>query len=53
MAARLGLPALLGPSGRQRNLALALIISQSKEGTGTVLLTATGPYHARRSRQGW
>jgi hypothetical protein len=28
MAARLGLPALLGPSGRQRDLALALIISR-------------------------
>src|ERR1700748_661246 len=27
MAARLGLPALLGPAGRQRDLALALIIS--------------------------
>src|SRR5580693_10003418 len=28
MAARLGLPALLGPAGRQRDLALALIISR-------------------------
>ena len=28
MAARLGLPALLGPAGRQRNLALALVISR-------------------------
>ena len=28
MAARLGLPALLGPTGRQRDLALALIISR-------------------------
>ena len=28
MAAKLGLPALLGPAGRQRDLALALIISR-------------------------
>jgi len=28
MAARLGLPALLGPAGRQRDLALALVISR-------------------------
>jgi hypothetical protein len=28
MAARLGLPALLGPAGRQRDLALALIVSR-------------------------
>src|SRR6516162_7290314 len=28
MAARLGLPALLGPAGRQRDLAMALIISR-------------------------
>ena len=28
MAAQLGLPALLGPAGRQRDLALALIISR-------------------------
>jgi hypothetical protein len=28
MAARLGLPALLGPAGRDRDLALALIISR-------------------------
>jgi hypothetical protein len=28
MAVRLGLPALLGPAGRQRNLALALIVSR-------------------------
>ena len=28
MAVRLGLPALLGPAGRQRDLALALIISR-------------------------
>ena len=28
MAARLGLPALLGPAGRQRDLVLALIISR-------------------------
>jgi hypothetical protein len=40
MAARLGLPALLGPAGRQRDLALALIVSRvvrpgSKLATGT------------------
>src|SRR5512135_29479 len=29
MAARLGLPALLGPAGRQRDLALALVISRA------------------------
>ncbi len=28
MAAKLGLPALLGPAGRQRDLALALVISR-------------------------
>ena len=32
MAARLGLPAVLGPAGRQRDLALALIISLRLQG---------------------
>src|SRR5262249_28131482 len=40
MAARLGLPALLGPAGRQRDLALALIVSRVVR-PGSELATAT------------
>ena len=40
MAARLGLPALLGPAGRQRDLALALIISRAVK-PGSKLTTLT------------
>ena len=40
MAARLGLPALLGPAGRQRDLALALIISRVVK-PGSKLSTVT------------
>src|SRR6266516_2751902 len=40
MAARLGLPALLGPAGRQRDLALALVISRVVR-PGSKLSTAT------------
>jgi hypothetical protein len=40
MAARLGLPALLGPAGRQRDLALALIVSRVVR-PGSKLSTAT------------
>ena len=40
MAARLGLPALLGPAGRQRDLALALIISRVVQ-PGSKLSTLT------------
>ena len=40
MAAKLGLPALLGPAGRHRDLALALIISRVV-GPGSKLSTLT------------
>ena len=40
MAARLGLPALLGPAGRQRDLALALVISRVVQ-PGSKLSTLT------------
>jgi hypothetical protein len=40
MAARLGLPALLGPAGRQRDLALALVISRVVK-PGSKLATLT------------
>src|SRR5271170_5118165 len=39
MASKLGLPALLGPAGRQRDLALALIISRVVKPSSTATLT--------------
>ena len=53
MAAELGLPALLGPAGRQRDLALALIISRVvAPGLQAVHPDLVGRYHpGRRPRR--
>ena len=49
MAARLGLPALLGPAGRQRDLALALVISRVVgPGLQAVHPDLVGRHHPRR-----
>ena len=54
MAKKLGLPALLGPAGPQRDLALALIISRVvRAGLETVHPDLVGRHHAgRRPRRG-
>jgi hypothetical protein len=53
MAAKLGLPALLGPAGRQRDLALALVISRVvKPGSKLSTRTWWGRYHPGRRPRG-
>src|SRR6266545_3447783 len=56
MAAKLGLPALLGPACPQRDLALALIVSRvARPGSKLSTLTCwpAGTWPRRRTRSGW
>jgi len=49
MARELGLPALLGPAGRQRDLALALVIARVvKPGSKLATPDLVGRHHPRR-----